>query len=269
MKKHVWMSMTAGAAMLALAQGGMVFAAAAGTGVRAAVAVGAQAEGAVSSSLGATADVRVNADTGAHEQATATDQQSNVSVTVGSSAALNAISAHTGLQAAVQAGDVGTSSDGAIVNLQGNAAALIETSTDLDAYDRLVVAARPAVWNVAVEHDGTVAVTYAQPAKFLGLFPATLAGQVDVNASGTAVVQLPWYAFLYAQNTSKVQSAVNTAIAASGADFGVTSQTGTSVDLQNKARIINAVTAALQAEAEANASTSVRTDTATGSVTGQ
>ncbi len=257
----------AGFAAVVFAQSGMAFAA---VEVRANAAVGASAgiRGIASSSLGAAVNGRANtnAGTGAHESATATANQAGVSVTVGSSAAQSAIAAHTGLQAVIKAGGMNTSSESEIVNLQNNTALLIETSTDLDAYDRLVVAARPAVWNVAVKNDGTVAVTYAQPAKFLGLFPAMLAGQVDVNASGTTVVQLPWYAFLYAQNTSGVQTAVNTAVAASGADFSAASQEGTAVGLQNKARIINAVTAALQAEAEANASTSASTATSSGDI---
>lgn len=50
--------------------------------------------------------------------------------------------------------------------------------------------------------DTNTEVAYAMPAKFLGLFNASLTARVNVDASGKVKVKYPWFGFLYAKSVS-------------------------------------------------------------------
>jgi hypothetical protein len=162
---------------------------------------------------------------------------------------------NVGLQAEIQSGTVVSSSDDAVVQLQGNTLGLIQTSDDLTAYNNLVVKARPAVSSIKVATDGSMNIGYSQPAKFLGIFKTSLAGNVNVDASGNVNVSTPWYGFLYTKDTTPVQASVTTAIQQSGAQLNA--QATTQAQLQNQAMLVNAITAAIQTEAQASATASV------------
>jgi hypothetical protein len=164
-----------------------------------------------------------------------------------------------GLQAQVQAGTVNTSSDDTVVSLQGDSIGMIQTSDDLTAYNNLVLKARPAVTSVNVNSDNSIDIGYAQPAKFLGLFSTSLSGDVHVDASGNTAVHLPWYAFLYSKDTTNVQASVASAVQKSGAQFNAQADASTSA--QDHARVINAATAAIQAQALASATANGSTST--------
>jgi hypothetical protein len=206
-------------------------------------ALGANVNSAVTGTVG---NVTGSANGNTNANATATGSV-NTNVSVG-----------VGLQAELNSGTVTTSSDDAVVNLQGGTALLIESTSDLQAYGNLVVAARPVVKNVSMKSDDSVVIQYSQPAKFLWIFPTTLTGEVDVDATGNAMVHLPWYAFLYSADTASVQSTATAAVSQSGANFN--DQANTTADLQDKARIVNAVSAALQAQADATANVNSNTD---------
>lgn len=161
---------------------------------------------------------------------------------------------NAGLQAEVETGAIATSSDEAIVELQGGALDLIQTNDDLSAYNDLVIKARPAVKSVNVNTDGSMDIGYSQPAKFLGMFNASLTSDVHVDANGTVTVSTPWYGFLYAADTTPVQSSVAAAVQQSGAQLGAQASASTQAEFQDKAMLVNAITAAIQAEAQASAS---------------
>ncbi|HUC01933.1 MAG TPA: hypothetical protein VMA75_03435 [Candidatus Paceibacterota bacterium] len=216
--------------------------------------------GANAYALGVTGNVTgdVNAALGGTATATAqTDVQASGTATAGSAG----LQVNAGLQAEVQSGTIATSSDDAVVQLQGNTLGLIQTNDDLSAYNSLVIQARPAVKNINVQSDGSMDVTYAQPAKFLGLFQTSIAGNVNVDAQGNVKVSTPWYGFLYAKDTTPVQAAVAAAIQQSGAALGTQADASvtasTQAQLQDKAMLVNAITAAIQTEAQASATTSV------------
>lgn len=167
---------------------------------------------------------------------------------------------NAGLQAQVDSGTIATSSENAVVQLQGNALGLIQTNDDLSAYNNLVIHARPAVKNINVQNDGSVNITYAQPARFLGLFPASINSTVNVDAQGNVTVSLPWYAFLYAEDTTPVKAAVATAVQQSGVTPTTEAQASATASmqaqLQDQAMLVNAITSAIQTEAQASATTS-------------
>lgn len=195
------------------------------------VITGAQA----SSGVGA----QVDATTSAAEQ-----NLLNANVNVGVNGTNASGTNNGGLQADVQSG--------AVVNLQSADTATIATNGDLTAYDGLVVKARPIVTGISQQNDGSVAITYAEPAKFLGIFPTTISNEVNVDANGNTTVHSPWWGFLYAKNDSAVQISAAAAVQQSGVQFGA--QTNATTTLQNQARVINAVSAAVQAQVSANGS---------------
>lgn len=167
------------------------------------------------------------------------------------SGSMNMNLANGGLQAQIQAGVITQSSGEAMVGLQGNMIDMIQSNADLTAYNNLVVQARPAVTAVNVNSDNSVDVHYSQPAKFLGIFSTSLSGDVNVDAQGNTKVHLPWYAFLYAKDTTSVQTSAATAVAQSGVQFNA--QADATTMAQNQARVINAVSTAIQAQASASA----------------
>lgn len=170
-------------------------------------------------------------------------------------AATGSVSTGIGLQAEVQSGALATSTDSAVVNLQGNALGLIQTNDDLATYDTLVVGARPAVKNINVNDDGSMEIAYVQPAKFLGIFPASITGDVNIDANGTVTVSTPWYGFLYTKDTTPVQASVAAAVQQSGVAADAQGSTDMQAQLQDRAMLVNAITAAIQVEASASATT--------------
>lgn len=185
-----------------------------------------------------------------------TVQATTTSVVVMSSTVTGNLDASStiGLAAQVQAGSTTTSSEDSIVSLQGNSIGMIQTNADLDAYNTLVIKSRPAVTSVNVDSTNNVDVYYSQPARFLGIFSTSLSGDVHVDAQGNTTVNMPWYAFLYAKDTTNVKTSVATAVTQSGVQFGSHADAATTI--QNNARVINAVSAAVQAQAQASASAS-------------
>jgi hypothetical protein len=177
--------------------------------------------------------------------------------TASGTGSMNMINGNLGLQAQLQtmSGTMATSSEDSIVNLQGDTEAAIQSDADLAAYNNLVIQTRPAITAINTDSNNGVDITYAQPARFLGIFPTTISGQVNVDAQGNTTVSLPWWSFLYSKDTSGVQSAVTTAAQTSNADLAVGASSMTS--LQDSASMINAVTAAIQSEFQASGSANV------------
>src|ERR1700722_1384000 len=101
----------------------------------------------------------------------------------------------------------------------------IQTNADLTSYNNAVIQSRPAVNAIDAQNDGSVAIHYSQPARFLGIFPASISGEVDVDAQGNTAVHLPWYAFLYSKDTTSVQTSAAAAVQESGANFDANAQT--------------------------------------------
>jgi hypothetical protein len=185
------------------------------------------------------------------------DVMGQASMTASTSAQMQTmgmVSSTDTLSAQVSAGMPNTSSDSAIVSLQGNSLGMIQSSADLTTYDNMVIKARPVVSSVNINSDNSIDVTYAQPAKFLGIFSTSLSGNVHVDAQGSTTVHMPWYAFLYAKDTASVQASAATAVQQSGAQFNAQADAMTMA--QNHARVINAVSTAVQAQASANANAS-------------
>ena len=131
----------------------------------------------------------------------------------------------------------------------------IAATSDLATYDDLVIKARPVVSAINLQDNNNIAIQYSQPARLFGIFPSSISGQVVVDAKGNAAIEMPWWAIFYAKDTAGLQASIDGAVAQSGASFS--GQADAQVQLQNKARIIDAVTAALQAQVIA--STSVAT----------
>jgi hypothetical protein len=180
---------------------------------------------------------------------------SNIQVGTGIGATVqtsqNSTGSIVGLQAQVQAGTIATSSANSVIELQGNTANLIQADADLTAYDNLVMQARPAVTAINTNSDGSIDIGYSQPAKFLGIFPTSLSGDINIDAQGNATIRLPWWSFLYSKDTTGIQTTAATAAQTSGANFD--DQAGTTTALQDQARVINAVSAAVQEEASTSA----------------
>lgn len=197
---------------------------------------GSQAH-ALSVSTGATGNVQAGS-------AATSAMQASTTVSVGAGAGANATAPAS----------ENSSTSAAAAEILINGPVSIATAADLISYDDLVVKARPAVTAINVDSNDNIAIAYSQPAKFLGIFPATITGTVMVDAQGNTKIELPWWALFYAKNTTAVQGSVTGAVAASGANFSTAAQADAQAQLQNQARVIDAVTGALQAQATANAS---------------
>ena len=272
-----------------------VYAAGTGIGAGASVKAGVATANAAEGSLGITAAASGTARgslsglPGARVGASITTSHAGDSGAAASSSAsarARSIGAVLDLRLAVASGTLTSSSVRDIVELHGNALGMIKDSADLETYGNLVVAARPAVRHIAFTSDNAAAVAYSQPAKLFGIFPMALPAQLDVNASGTAQVHLPWYAFLYSTTAANVRSSVANAAASIGAQIAAQAQaqaqaqasassTGgaavaayatstTSVALQHLAEVLNAVTAALQEDLSSGASVSATGTVQTG-----
>lgn len=198
--------------------------------------------------LGASATGGVQVGVGSAMQATGS-MQMEASSSGSSSDGLMNVDVGASLESQAQAVSNDTSSENAVVQLQGNTIGMIETQADLDAYNTLVVRSRPVVTGINVDSNNNVTIHYSQPAKLFGIFPATLSGQVDVDANGNTTIHLPWWGMFYSKNTANVQASVAAAV------MNVQASGGTS--LQTSARVIGAATEALQAQANVSASANV------------
>jgi hypothetical protein len=152
-----------------------------------------------------------------------------------------------GLDVLVSGGNVSVSDQQVLVNLEGGSEVLIKNDTDLAAYNTLVVQTRPSVVSVS-SGDGGLQVEYKQPGKFLGIFKSHLNGKVVVLENGTVEVRMPWYAVFYKKNTGTVKSNITASLQSSNNKLDVSvvsSGDGKSVTVQNKAKVINVVTSAI------------------------
>jgi len=137
----------------------------------------------------------------------------------------------------------------------------VTSSSDLDQYARSVAYSDPSVSAVSAT-DSTVAVTYARPARFLGIFPATLheTATVNANADGSSSVSVkkPWWSALSSSDAKSVdfQTSLQSRVDA----IGAISPNGT-INATSKARLITAIEGAEHdtygASASASASPSV------------
>lgn len=152
-----------------------------------------------------------------------------------------------GFDVLVNGGTVSTSDQQVLVNLEGGSVTLIKSDTDLAAYNKLVVQTRPSVVKVS-SGDSGLEVEYKQPGKFLGIFKTNLNGKVVVLEDGTVEVKMPWYAVFYKKNSGAVKSKVSASLQGSNGKLDVSvvgSDDGKSVTVQNKAKVINVVTSAI------------------------
>lgn len=157
------------------------------------------------------------------------------------------IETSSGLNLHINHGDLNQAAKDAIVSLQGGTDALIQTNQDLQTYNQLVLGACPTAQNVSASDSNDVSVQYSQPAKFLGLFNMSLTGTAHVAADGTVNVQLPWYAFLFGNNASHIESAIKSNVANDNQTPAVANAAATDVTLRPRlqAHLLHAVVAAL------------------------
>jgi hypothetical protein len=157
------------------------------------------------------------------------------------------LNAQAGLDSQIKGG-VSTEVKKAILELRSDAEAAIKSSADLDAYNQVVVEERPRIKTIEVG-KGVVAVQYIQQARLLGIFPSSVKGKVEVAENGEVAVKMPWWSFFYAKKTADVEAAVSAAVKTQGKlDLNGKAEAA----LRKQARLVNAVTAAVQASAEAS-----------------
>lgn len=77
------------------------------------------------------------------------------------------------------------------------AAAQIRSGQELENFARGVLIADPNVTQVAVNSE-SVAISYREPAKFLGIIKSALTLTVSASSEGAVTAQFPWYRFLFA-----------------------------------------------------------------------
>ena len=141
--------------------------------------------------------------------------------------------------------------------------AQVQSEQDLEAFAKGVIAADGNVEAVAT-NDEEVRVSYRVPAKFLGIFEASIPAEVlvraEAEAEGRVEVRFPWYKFLFSvegeTNEAELKSAVESRV---NATLNTSANANAQFALNDQARISQEVSAALKAEVDAAAN-------ATGSV---
>lgn len=133
--------------------------------------------------------------------------------------------------------------------------AQVQSEQDLENFAKGVVAVDENVETVATS-DSEVRVSYRVPAKFLGIFEASIPAQVLVRANAEAEervqVRFPWYKFLFSveeeTNESELQTAVESRVSAA---MNANANANAAFALNDQARISQEVSAALKAEVDA------------------
>jgi hypothetical protein len=129
------------------------------------------------------------------------------------------------------------------------AAAATDERATLKAEANRIAADDRLVSNVTLSSKN-VAVTYREPAKFLGLIEVSVPVTIRVDADGSAHVSHPWYGFLLSSNSAALAIRAE-ALAKNALSASATSTAGLSVAEQ--ARLLNSIHGMLAANAEASA----------------
>ena len=80
----------------------------------------------------------------------------------------------------------------------------VRSEQDLENFAKGVLVQDENVEDVAIGEEG-VQIRYRMPAKFLGIFNASLAVRTEVDAEGRVKVRFPWFGFLYAKSVSAAE----------------------------------------------------------------
>lgn len=192
-----------------------------------------------SSSGGSSAEIQYEG--GATLEAKKTTTQSNTSVEVTKTAPVSAQA-----KSAVSV-DIGTK------KIQ------INSDSDLENYKKEVVSSCKVVKEINTDGD-MIRVSYNQPARLFGIFRSNLNAKVEVDVNGEVDVKLPWYSFLYTNNSVDIQTKIES-------DMGVEFN-DLSIGSQRKAIAIELVNAALSLQVEpCSSSTNANNNTETKATT--
>lgn len=138
--------------------------------------------------------------------------------------------------------------------------AQVQSQQDLENFAKGVFAADANVEAVEASEE-EVQVRYRVPARFLGIFEASLPATVVVrssaaaDAAGTVQARLPWYSFLFGVSESFSGAALASEVS-SHADVSSSVSNETSFSAQTQARLVNAISTLLKARASAAADVS-------------
>jgi hypothetical protein len=95
-----------------------------------------------------------------------------------------------------------------------------------------------------------VAVSYREPAKFLGFIRVDVPVTVRIEADGATHVSYPWYSFLFSSNQAGL--AIRAEAAAKNA-LGADATSSTTLSAAAQARLLNSIHGVLESNAEASA----------------
>lgn len=218
------------------------------------VDVGASAGSGTSLTAGTGVDVNVNA--GTNSGSTSSPGSAQGSVTTDSSGMLMITAADAANDANMQGAGTVTSS------------ANVASDADFAAYAKSQMRAHATLKEV--DSDGSsVSVKYAEPGRFLGVFPVTMTATAKVAADGSITISHPWYYFL--TSTAADDAAVKATLAQStvgmfhttpsAASEGATSTASAHATLtaQQKAAILATIRAVLATSVSANGTASTST----------
>lgn len=128
----------------------------------------------------------------------------------------------------------------------------VQTTNDLSGYIAAQMQGDANLMSVDTASDH-VAVTYQEPAKFLGIFPITVDTTATTDASGNVSVSQPWWAFLATTNNAQLQANVQSSVSSI---IGASGSANAQLSASQQARLVSAIKTVLAAAANANASAS-------------
>lgn len=108
--------------------------------------------------------------------------------------------------------------------------------------------------HVKINEDGSIEVSYARPARFLGIIPAKLATNASVNVEGNTDISFPWYRIFFALTAANVDEAQVSNQMRATASSTVTANGNVALNAAAAriARLIATLRASANAEAESN-----------------
>lgn len=121
----------------------------------------------------------------------------------------------------------------------------LKSGQELENFARGILLNDEKASEVTVDDNG-VGMKYQIPAKFLGVFNASVRTHTSVDAMGNVTVEYPWYAFLFKKYVSsdEVKADITTALEAEASTSGKT-------DAAKKGGLLNALHMTLKAGSEA------------------
>lgn len=179
--------------------------------------------------IGGDASTQIQTDASANVQSNTTSSSSETGVVVITRAVL-------------ESGDI---------QIQALAPAFIETEAQLESYIASEMNG-DANMTAAMSSANEVSISYTQPAQLLGFIDTAIEVTATVDENGTVELSYPWYGFLFATDSDKLEVAVQDRV-----DAYLTATNAASTDAafstREQAGIIATVRNALEAEIEASA----------------